>query len=117
LRGNIDNLVQIKSYLELWETNHVKFEKMAAKAPILNYISEHSANLSALAKVGNQALDFYSTNKKPSEDWIQKSKIIVSKARNQGGRTELQIVDSIEQLILASQNYAMDNLPKINVKH
>jgi hypothetical protein len=59
--------------------------------------------LAVLAKLGKEAVLNGSTNKKPHKDWIEKSKIIVSKSRQQGGRTELQVVDSIEQLIINCQ--------------
>jgi hexosaminidase len=99
VNGNTEYLPGINSYLSLWEQNHTAFKKIAANAPALHSISELSLNLAALAKLGKEAVIYGSTNKKPHKDWIEKSKIIVSKSRQQGGRTELQVVDSIEQLI------------------
>jgi len=103
LEGNSDNLSSISEYLSLWKKNHKEFEKIEAYAPILTSISELSNNLSVLARAGEEAIRYASANNKPSKDWIENSKIIVSNARMQGGRTELQIVNAIESLIANCQ--------------
>ncbi len=99
VNGSEKNSEAISEYLNLWKQNHIDFEQLLATAPMLNNLSELSANLSALANKGIEAVSYASTNKKPSKDWIEDSKIIVSNARKQGARTELQIVDAIELLI------------------
>ena len=103
LDGKTDNLSAISEYLSLWKLNHKEFKKLEANAPVLSNLSELSNNLSVLAITGQEALLFASDNNKPSKDWIENSKTIVSNARKQGGRAELQIVDAIELLIANCQ--------------
>lgn len=99
LAGETSNYDEIMAYLNLWEANHAAFLEIENKAPILSSISSLSANLSVLAATGIEAVSFAKNNKIVSKDWIENSKTIVSNAREQGGRTELQIVDAIELLI------------------
>ena len=101
--GDVSKKDEMLIYLNLWKSNHKEFERLLEKSPNLKSIEELSLNLSQLASRGIESMQFSESNKKPSKDWIEKSKTIVSNARKQGGRTELQIVDSIEQLISQCQ--------------
>ena len=99
LQGETANYQDMMEYLVLWQSNHEAFLKIQENAPVLDDLLELSTNLSALATIGIEAVTYEKNNKIVSKDWIENSKIIVSNARQQGGRTELQIVDSIELLI------------------
>ena len=103
LDGSRDNLKDINNYLSLWEANNDLFVEIAQDAPALNEIAELSANLSDLGSVGKEALSFILEGKTPDTVWTEESKLIFEKAKKQGGRTELQIVNSIEQLIINCQ--------------
>lgn len=108
MKVNKETFNTINSYLSMWEANDKKFLKMAKKAPILNNIAQLSANLSALAIIGKEAIIYAQKEQTPDKNWIENSKAVVSESRKQGGRTELQIVDSIESLInvaITTPNY------------
>lgn len=100
LAGEISNYSQIMDYLILWKLNHKAFLKIQEGAPVLNNLTELSENLSALAALAIEALNYKKDNKVVSNDWIENSKAIIANARKSGARTELQIVDSIELLVL-----------------
>lgn len=97
--GDKENLYDINSYLLSWESNHAAFQVIAQNEPVLYEISELSANLSKLAVVGIQAMNFVIKGETPDVAWLENCKNISNKARNQGGRTELKIVDSIDLLV------------------
>ncbi len=103
IAGDYDKYDEMMGYLNLWQANHEAFLKIEANAPVLKNLTDLSLNLSALATVAIEAVSYKKNNKIVSKNWIENSKIIVSNARQQGGRTELQIVDSIELLIANCQ--------------
>ncbi|MEN8250277.1 MAG: family 20 glycosylhydrolase [Bacteroidota bacterium] len=103
LAGEDENLKAIINYLSLWEANNDLFVEIAENTPILNEIAELSVNLSDIAGIGREALKYILEEEKPGEEWIERSRKISAKARKQGGRTELKIVGSIEQLIINCQ--------------
>lgn len=110
LTGREQTESDIKEYLTLWSSNHAEFMKMSNSNPILQYLNQHSASLSNISTLGIQAIDLLNDKEAPSEDWIEESKVTLTKAREQGGRTELQVVDAIESLINAA--YEAPNLKK-----
>lgn len=99
---NEKTFAEINEYLSMWASNHEEFKILEAKNPLLNTISELSASLSALSNLGIEALSMIVKKQHPTDEWRKKSNKIITKAREQGGRTELQVVDSIEKIITAS---------------
>lgn len=100
--GNPDIEGEVRKYLNMWIDNHEEFMKLSERNPILDYLNQHSQNLLTIASLGREALDFINTGKKPENSWLADSKSKLSKAREHGGRTELQVVDAIELIINAS---------------
>ena len=100
--GEVESLAEIKNFLSSWVDNHKAFEGMQKRNPLLDNISKLSANLSELSSLGLVALQMIAEDRDPVAEWEEESKEIIEKAREQGGRTELQVVDAIERLILAS---------------
>ena len=80
---------QIRVHLDMWRNNHAQLEPIIRRSPALLQIEELSANLSAIAAAGYQALE---GNAKYDAQ-------LFKAAREQGGRTELQVVDAIERLV------------------
>jgi len=103
VEGALELSDDILAYLRVWEANDTAFKELQKNAPVLNSIAQLSSNLSALAVTGIEAVEFSKGNNKPSKDWIAQSKIIVSNARKQGGRTEIQVVNAVESLIALCQ--------------
>ena len=100
--GERENVKEINKYLSLWASNHSSFIKIADGAPVLNEIFQLSANLSSLANYGKEAMKYIETSQRPGKNWIEDSKAVVAQAKQQGGRTQLDVVDSIELLINAT---------------
>ena len=91
---------EIKDKLILWKDNDVQFREVLRNSPILREAAQLSQNLSALAAAGIEAIQFIDEQKKPAGDWLPQKQIIVTRAREQGGRCELQVVDAIQKLII-----------------
>ena len=89
----------ISDKLILWKNNDNQFRKLLSNSPVLEEAASLSENLSALAAVGLEALQFLHDQKKPDDNWLSKKMEIVKKARVRGARCEIQVVGSIEKLI------------------
>jgi hexosaminidase len=94
----------IIQYLNLWKDNHLKFLELVKKSPVLKEAVGLSENLSKIAGVGLQAINYMNKNGLPERGWKAKSLIFTEKAKEQGGRCDLQVVTAIEELINAASN-------------
>ncbi|MBZ5856019.1 beta-N-acetylhexosaminidase [Flavihumibacter profundi] len=90
---------ELRKSLELWKNNDVAFQKLIQQSPVLKEAANLSEHLAQIAKVGIEALQFITSGKKPPLGWETKSLQITKKAKEQGGRCELQVVTAIEQLV------------------
>jgi hexosaminidase len=89
----------ITDHLHLWKANHVEFLKLVKQSPILNEAVGLSENLSKIAQVGLQAITFKKKHTLPPAGWSEKCFEITKKAKEQGGRCDLQVVTAIEELV------------------
>ena len=98
-KQNAEDEQKILNYLTRWNNNHEQFLALLKKAPVLKEIEQLSENLSLISAIGKEAISLLKSGEKPSLSWYQNSLKIVRGARAQGGRTELQVVSSIERLL------------------
>ncbi len=89
----------ISEKLIRWKENDAQFKLLLSNAPVLEEAAALSANLSLLAETGLEAMPFLHDHKKAGADWLKEKLGIASKARLQGGRCEIQVVDAIQKLI------------------
>lgn len=89
----------IREWLTVWKNNDAQFKVMLRNAPVLQEGALLSENLSLLASAGLDALQHINDKQKANADWLKRSLAVVTAARQQGGRCELQVVDPIEKLI------------------
>jgi hexosaminidase len=90
---------EVESFLVLWAANHSKLMPIIERSPVLREAESLSANLATIANLGLQAMKAIQTRKKAKEDWVYQALGITAKAREQGGRCDLQVVSGIESLI------------------
>jgi hexosaminidase len=93
---------EITEKLILWKDNDVQFREVLRNSPILQEAALLSENLSAMASAGLEAIQYIKEQKRPAGDWLQQKLMIVTQAREQGGRCELQVVDAIQKLIVSA---------------
>jgi len=91
----------IINQLTIWKMNHKAFLKVLLNSPILKEAEILSENLSKAAESGLSAMQLLHQHTIASNEWLQKQLGILKKAKEQGGRCELQIIDPIEKIVKA----------------
>lgn len=96
---------EILAYLNDWTNIHTQIEEAIPAAPILRSVEELSNNLSIIASLGAEILSRRTLqeerNNSKDSRWVNNAKEKLKAAREQGARTELQVVDAIEKLIMS----------------
>lgn len=90
---------EIVDQLSIWKANDAAFKRLLSGAPALAEAAPLSENLSLLAAAGLESVDYIRQGKKADEAWLTAKLKIVTAARQQGGRCELQVVDAVQKLI------------------
>lgn len=90
----------LKEWLTKWSVNHEKLMPVISESPALRSVEGLSANLSAIARLGLEAMDGIKNKSAIDQlQWFNAALEKLEEAREQGARTELQVVNSIEQLV------------------
>jgi hexosaminidase len=85
--------------LKPWKSNHQKLKPIIAGAPVLKEIETLSRDLSRIAGIGLEAVEFVLAGKKVGSKWLEESKKVLKAAKEPRGHAELMIVTAIEQLV------------------
>ncbi|MBK8884938.1 MAG: family 20 glycosylhydrolase [Bacteroidales bacterium] len=86
-------------HLKMWKDNSAGFREAVRKSPVLAEASILSENLAKISEKGLQAVGYLKNGSKPPPGWKEKCLDLTEKAKEQGGRCELQVVTAIEELI------------------
>lgn len=89
----------IITHLTMWNENNLPFQELIKKSPVLEEASGLSENLARISEKGLQAVGYMKNRSKPPAGWREKSLEITQKAKEQGGRCDLQVVTAVEELI------------------
>lgn len=89
----------ISEELIRWKENDVSFKLLLRNSPALMEAASLSENLSSLASAGLEAIQYMHDHKKAGADWLKEMLNAAAKAKQQGGRCEIQVVDAIQKLI------------------
>ncbi len=89
----------IMSHLKEWKENDAAFRELVKRSPILCEASVLSENLARISEKGLEAMEFLHMGYSPPPGWKDKCMDIIAKAREQGGRCEIQVVTAIEELV------------------
>ena len=96
---------EILAYLNDWKDIHKQIQRAIPAAPILKSVEGLSNNLSIISALGYEVLSKTSLKKESSnskdKEWLTQAKKKLETAREQGARTELEIVDAMEKLIMS----------------
>lgn len=103
LLGDTSQAHLIHAYLTTWQQNHGKFYVLLRKSPVLQSIESHSIHLLVLATKGLEAMDYLEQGTSPDSNWVSQSEKAITDARQPAGKTEIQIVNAVEKLIIACQ--------------
>ncbi len=91
--------INITEKLTLWKGNDSEFKLIIRNSPVLVEAASLSENLCSLAEAGLEAIQFMHDHTKAGAEWLKEKLIIATKAKQQGGRCEIQVVDAIQKLI------------------
>ncbi len=89
----------IINYLTRWQGLDKKLAVLMENSTPLARVQEHAKNLSAIAKLGEQALEHIKLNYTPSTEWANEAFKILKEASKSFGDTELAVVAEIESLL------------------
>lgn len=92
----------IIGHLQIWKANHAKFMELIKRSPVLSEAAGLSENLAKIANVGLQAIGYLNNHSSPPTGWKGETLKITKKAKEQGGRCDLQVVTAIEELVNAA---------------
>jgi len=99
LSGDDNKLEEIKSFLQLWKNNHDELLKVIKKSPVLKEIESASKDLSTIAGIGLEALEYIISNHKQNQVWFTSHLELIKKAKEPRAQTEIMVVDTIEKLV------------------
>jgi hexosaminidase len=90
---------ELASWLSLWKNNHTAFQQTIRQSPILKDMEPVSKNLSEVAQIGSQALEYIHTRKTPPASWVDATKKQLEEAKKPQAKCELRVVEGIEKLV------------------
>ncbi|MGC4034752.1 MAG: family 20 glycosylhydrolase [Chitinophagaceae bacterium] len=93
---------KVKDQLTTWKENHTAFLALLRNSPILEEAKNLSENLSKIAGAGLEALAFIRQRDTADYEWVSQHMAVTEKAKEQGGRCELQVIKPIQKLIKAA---------------
>jgi len=93
------NKSQLRQQLILWQNNHTDLVATINNSPVLKEIESLSLDLSDVARIGLEAINYLDEQETPESEWIETSKSAIDKAKEPRGQTELMIIPGIELLV------------------
>lgn len=103
--------LQIRSKLTAWRDNEVELSHLGEKSSFVNELMPLSHDLSQLANVGLQALDYIDRAEKPSEAWKNQQLQFVQQAFQPRAQVLLMVAGPVQKLIQASAGEKPTELP------
>jgi hexosaminidase len=97
--GDAKLLKDIKENLVKWRDNDTVFRALVKRSPVLGEAGILSENLARISEKGLEATGYLEKGIKAPAGWKGKCMLLTNKAREQGGRCDLQVVTAIEELI------------------
>ena len=86
-------------HLLVWKNNHPKFLELVKKSPVLKEAEILSENLAKISSIGMEAIQLINSKSTPPSNWKSDAYAALKKARQQGGRCDLQVVTAIQELV------------------
>lgn len=91
--------VSIKVQLSTWRDNQARLQPLESQSFLLKEIVPLSQNLSAVAEVGLEALDYLDRAQQPPDDWREQQLPILQNAEQQKAQLLLMIVEPVKKLV------------------
>ncbi len=98
----LGNVGDLKASLQIWKDNHKTLGPILKNAPLAQEAYPQSADLSAAAQMGLEALDYLSAGKQAPAEWLNGAKKVLARAQIQRAEVEIAVVPSISSLVLTA---------------
>ncbi|MES2731161.1 MAG: family 20 glycosylhydrolase, partial [Bacteroidota bacterium] len=92
----VDELLDYQ--LKQWQANHDQLKTIIARAPVLQEISTLSEDLSTIAGIGLEALNYIRSGKAVPANWLETSRKRLDEAKKPRGQAILVVVEPITKL-------------------
>jgi hexosaminidase len=96
---NAMDLFEVKGWLNRWEANHEEVIKTVNQSPVSREILSLSESLKNASTLGLEATALLYSGKSVNDQWLKNAKEVLKQASQQGGRTELMIIEPLSKLI------------------
>jgi hexosaminidase len=102
LAGQADAAAKAKEMLTRWQENDAKFEPLASESFLAKEVVPASQNLTAVAAIGLQALDYLERHEPAPDAWKTQQLALLEQAKTPRAQVLLMIVDPVEKLVQAA---------------
>jgi hexosaminidase len=92
---------EIAAMLRMWRNNHKLLQETIKVSPVLREIETLSRDLATISEIGLKAGNYYTSNTKPSDLWIERNLELLEKAKEPRGQADLMIVAPVIKLVKA----------------
>jgi hexosaminidase len=93
---------QARIWLTRWRDNDALLQPTLEKSALLKEDIPVSADLSRLASIGLQALDYLDRNQRPPESWLAQQRAFLEKLKKPQADVRIAIMPSVEKLVNAA---------------
>jgi len=93
---------QIRIWLTRWRDNHAQLKPLLERSELLREDIPVSENLSRLAAIGLQALEYLARGEHPADAWLSQQRAFLEACKKPQDELRLAIVPSIEKLVNAA---------------
>ena len=90
---------QLRAWLTLWCDNDAKVKPLLEKSFLLAEDVQVSKDLSQVATIGLEALDYLDRGKHPPAPWVAQQKVFLDNARKIRQEVFIAIVPSVQKLV------------------
>lgn len=102
---NESNFEFVAQKLFEWEAFYATNKTYFNSNPKLKELEPLAKNLSAAAKVANEAMDYIVRGKIPKDAWITNAKAVMEEAKKPVANVELVIIEQLEKLVVFSKEH------------
>lgn len=93
---------KIRAMLTRWQNAQTQLQPLEATSFLMKEVTPQAQNLSSVAAVGLQALDYLDQHKQPPAEWTTQQLALLQSAKTRQAQVFLMIVDPVQKLVQAS---------------
>jgi hexosaminidase len=111
-KASVETNEHVRSLLVMWRDNRNQLQRFEAESFLMKDVAPLSQNLTGLATVGLQALDFLRSGRAAPESWANNAQALAEEAKKPQSQVLLTVAPDIERLIRAAGGTGIAGSPK-----